>query len=57
MVKMRKKDQILKEMEETQIAAGKLKESGVSDSDLQFFDGWLQALAWVLTTNNIEGDS
>ena len=54
---MRKKDQILKEMEETQIAAGKLKESGVSDSDLQFFDGWLQALAWVLTTNNIEGDS
>ena len=54
---MRQKNQILAEIEETQIAAKKLRESGVSDDQLQFFDGWLQALTWVLTNNNIEGDA
>ena len=54
---MRIKQQILLEIKETEEAMIKLKESGAPDNQIQFFDGWNQALAWVLTTTDIEGDA
>ena len=57
MVNMRKKDQILKEIEETHQAALKLKSSGCTNNELEFFEGWNQALMWVLTNSDIEGDA
>ena len=55
----RSQNEILKEIEETSLTLSSLRISGEPEDSLQFYEGWLQALAWVLTNNNIdeEGES
>ena len=55
----RAQNEILKEIEETSLTLSSLRISGEPEDSLQFYEGWLQALAWVLTNNNIdeEGES
>ena len=55
----RSQNEILKEIEESSLTLSSLRISGEPEDSLQFYEGWLQALAWVLTNNNIdeEGES
>ena len=55
----RSQEEILREMDDTSMTLDKLRSSGAPPESLEFYEGWLQALAWVLTNNNIdeEGDA
>jgi len=50
----RSQEEILKEMDDTSMTLDKLRSSGAPPESLEFYEGWLQALAWVLTNNNID---
>lgn len=50
----RMKSEILREIDETSVTLQNLRASGNPDDDLAFYEGWLQALAWVLTNNGTE---
>ena len=50
----RTQNEILKEIDETSVTLASLRVSGAPQESLEFYEGWLQALAWVLTNNNIE---
>ena len=49
-------NEILKEIEETSSTLSSLRVSGEPEDSLQFYEGWLQALSWVITNNNIEDE-
>ena len=54
---MRLKQEILKEIEETDMTIEKMREHGTEKKELDFFTGWNQALAWVLTTTEEEAEA
>jgi len=54
---MRTKQEIIREIEETDMTLEKMKLNGTNDKDLEFFTGWNQGLAWVLTNTQEEADA
>ena len=54
---MRKPKEILEELSMTETVITKMRSSGVSGDERSFHDGWKQALIWVLSTSDEEGES
>jgi|19_taG_2_1085344.scaffolds.fasta_scaffold22496_5 hypothetical protein len=54
---MRLKQEILKEIEDTNMTIEKMRLTGVKEEELDYFIGWNQALAWILTTDQVEADA
>lgn len=56
-ITMRKQKEILQELSMTEIALTEMRTSGVKDNETSFHDGWKQALIWVLSTTDEEGEA
>tara|TARA_Y100001963_G_scaffold138535_1_gene203425 strand:+ start:388 stop:588 length:201 start_codon:yes stop_codon:yes gene_type:complete len=56
-VMMRKKLEILKEIEETDMSIITMKKSNLNELDIEFFNGWIEALKWVLTDTDEEAEA
>jgi len=54
---MRKKLEILKEIEETDMSIITMKKSNLNELDIEFFNGWIEALKWVLTDTDEEAEA
>jgi len=54
---MRKQKEILQELSMTETALAEMRSSGVKDDETSFHDGWKQALIWVLSTTDEEGEA
>jgi hypothetical protein len=54
---MRNRKEILKEISSTNSGLESIKSTGGKPQDVEFLTGWMQALAWVLTTTDEEAST